>query len=154
MVARGIKPNHIIPHQHSSIFIFICRHMMMSEQHGCTAMSSFSEKIMPRSRFRCHGTLISYVLDGCSPNSRADFCCLFDENLDPIPYTPRSLSSRSLFHFIALLETSELTALFVLVSLPPDPSYFHHSHLPLPYSHLRFHSKTRLRICFRYQSYQ
>lgn len=68
-------------------------------------------EIMLRSQFHCYSALILYVFIVYSSNSQVDFCCFFDNNLDPIPYTLWSLFYPSLFYFISFFRTSRLTAL-------------------------------------------
>ena len=79
---------------------------------------SRSDELMPSSLLHCHSIRILYVLDASFSNSQADFCCFIWVLFEPFPYYPQSSFSPSLFHFISILGTLELTASSVLDLLP------------------------------------
>lgn len=108
--------------------------------------------LLPKSIFRCHISLISFVFEACFSNSRAACRILLDAGVELLPYAPRSLSSPSWFYFISI---SGLTAFYFQGSYvsglihclhPPSPLYPLPLALPLQsssHSNMRFQPDPR-----------
>lgn len=93
-----------------------------------------------------------YIFEASFFKSQANLLYLIQILFDLFPYSPQKLSFPSVFYFISNLETSRLTACFVLGCFSSSlflHQYYYYSLLPyLSLSYLHFRFKTTPRFTF------